>query len=67
MHVVSEPWVQKDTIFNNIVFGLPLVESKMEKVMKGCSLREELEKLPNGEQTVCNDLVRLIFYIVLCK
>ena len=61
MHVPQDAWTQQDTIFNNIVFGLPLIETKMDKIMKGCSLVEDLEKLPQGEQTMCGDHVRINF------
>ena len=61
MHVPHDAWIQQDTIFNNIVFGLPLIESKMDKIMKGCSLGEDLKKLPQGEQTMCGDHVRINF------
>ena len=63
MHVPSDAWLQQDTVFNNIVFGLPLIDTKMDKIMKGCSLREDLEKLPLGENTMCEDQVRENFAV----
>ena len=29
MHVPSDAWLQQETIFNNIVFGLPLIDTKI--------------------------------------
>ena len=63
MNIPSDAWVQQDTIYNNIVFGLPLIDTKMDKILKGCALKKDLEKLPNGEQTKCGDQVRQVYFL----
>ncbi len=57
MHISSEAWLRPDTVLNNILFDLPLVGTKLDKVIKGCSLREDLDQLPLGEETKCGDQV----------
>jgi hypothetical protein len=39
------------TVEENILFGLPLNQSRLEKVIEVCALRTDVEQLPMGLQT----------------
>ena len=45
------PWIQSKTIRENILFGLPLVEDKYNKVIEICQLASDLEILSGGDLT----------------
>jgi len=47
----SYPWIQNETIKENILFGLPYSRSKYETVVKACALDVDFTVLPDGDQT----------------
>lgn len=49
--VSQTPWVETGTVQNNITFGLPLVESRYQNVLRACSLEKDIELLLDGDQT----------------
>ncbi|OKL64198.1 hypothetical protein UA08_00273 [Talaromyces atroroseus] len=44
-------WIQNATVEENILFGQELDEEKFKRVVDACSLRHDLEVLPNGRYT----------------
>lgn len=47
----SYPWIQNETIKENILFGLPFIRSKYESIVKACALDVDFDVLPDGDQT----------------
>lgn len=44
-------WIQNATVEANITFGQELDEEKFKRVVEACSLRHDLQVLPNGRYT----------------
>ncbi|EED18119.1 oligomycin resistance ATP-dependent permease yor1, putative [Talaromyces stipitatus ATCC 10500] len=44
-------WIQNATVQDNITFGQELDEEKFKRVVEACSLRHDLQILPNGRYT----------------
>lgn len=49
--VSQQAWIFNDTVRENILFGLPYIESKYNEVISCCSLQRDLELLANGDKT----------------
>ena len=49
--VQQVPWIQNKTIRDNILFGLPLDETKYNRVVEICQLASDLDMLPGGDLT----------------
>ncbi len=49
--VSQVPWIEKDTIRGNIIFGLPLDPLRYAKVLSACALSHDLGILPDGDMT----------------
>ncbi|XP_069744034.1 ATP-binding cassette sub-family C member 10 isoform X2 [Narcine bancroftii] len=47
----QESWIQFATIRENILFGSRFEGKRYQEVIKACALLEDLEVLPNGDQT----------------
>jgi ATP-binding cassette, subfamily C (CFTR/MRP), member 1 len=45
------PWIQNDTLKNNILFGEAFDQVKYDQVIRDCALEPDLEMLPNGDRT----------------
>jgi ATP-binding cassette, subfamily C (CFTR/MRP), member 1 len=45
------PWIQNDTLKNNILFGEAFDQVKYDQVIRDCALEPDLEMLPNGDGT----------------
>ncbi len=45
------PWIQNQTIKDNILFGLAYDEAKYKETIKICELKRDLEILPAGDRT----------------
>lgn len=45
------PWLQCDTVRNNILFGTKLDEKRYQQVVEACGLNIDFEKLEDGDQT----------------
>jgi ATP-binding cassette subfamily C (CFTR/MRP) protein 4 len=50
-YVSQEPWIFSATIKENILFGKAYVKDKFDDIISACSLTEDLEMLPNGQDT----------------
>ena len=44
-------WIQNATVQDNITFGKPYDKQRFNQVVEACSLRPDLEALPNGSAT----------------
>lgn len=58
----QQAWIQNATLKENILFGRPFDKERYEQVIDACSLRKDLEILPNGENT---EMYVCIVYIEL--
>jgi ABC-type multidrug transport system fused ATPase/permease subunit len=47
--VPQRPWIQNAKLRENILFGKPLDESRYNKVLDICCLRDDLKILPKGD------------------
>jgi len=45
------PWIENDTVKNNILFGLPLDKDRYQQVLKVCALEKDLSLLEAGDET----------------
>ena len=50
-YAAQQAWCFNATLKDNILFGREYDEEKYEQVIWACSLRQDLEILPNGDQT----------------
>ncbi|CAD6234353.1 GSCOCT00001844001.2-RA-CDS [Cotesia congregata] len=50
-YVKQNPWLQRGTIRDNILFGKNYEYNKYKKVLKACALTEELMSLPKKDMT----------------
>ncbi|KAK2610560.1 hypothetical protein N8I77_003979 [Diaporthe amygdali] len=49
--VSQTPWIETGTVRENIIFGLPFVESRYQDVLRACSLEKDVELLVDGDET----------------
>lgn len=49
--VAQTPWLEGASLRDNILFGLPLIESRYEEVLRACALKKDLEILTDGDKT----------------
>ncbi|XP_073732038.1 ATP-binding cassette sub-family C member 10 [Misgurnus anguillicaudatus] len=49
--VVQEPWIQHATVRDNILFGKDFDSMFYQAVIEACALADDLNVLPNGDQT----------------
>ncbi|CAH2036088.1 unnamed protein product [Thlaspi arvense] len=50
-YVAQTSWIQNGTVQDNILFGLPMVREKYNKVLNVCSLEKDLQMMEFGDQT----------------
>lgn len=50
-YVAQIPWIENTTIRENILFGLPYIESRYKQTLVACALQKDLEMLSDGELT----------------
>ena len=50
-YVPQEPWIFTASVRQNIIFGKPFIKEKFHRVIKACSLEQDLKSLPDGEKT----------------
>ncbi|KAH8146106.1 uncharacterized protein LAJ45_09796 [Morchella importuna] len=50
-YVAQIPWIENATIRENILFGLPYIESRYKQTLAACALQKDLEMLSDGEFT----------------
>ncbi|XP_076252825.1 ATP-binding cassette sub-family C member 10 isoform X2 [Rhynchophorus ferrugineus] len=49
--VTQQPWLQRGTIRDNILFGKPFDEQRYRDVLFACGLGEDILAMPNADQT----------------
>ena len=55
IYLPQTSWVFSGTIKENILFGQHLEESKYERIIDVCALKEDFQRLPDGDQTVVGE------------
>ncbi|XP_022777795.1 multidrug resistance-associated protein 4-like, partial [Stylophora pistillata] len=55
IYLPQTAWVFSGTIKENILFGQPYAESKYERIIDVCALKEDFQRLPDGDQTVVGE------------
>ncbi|KAL2675266.1 hypothetical protein Neosp_011449 [[Neocosmospora] mangrovei] len=50
-YVGQTPWLESASFRDNILFGLPLIEERYQKVIEVCALKKDLEILADGDKT----------------
>ncbi|KAG9255956.1 P-loop containing nucleoside triphosphate hydrolase protein [Emericellopsis atlantica] len=50
-YVAQTPWLESASLRDNILFGLPFVESRYNLVLDVCALKKDLEILTDGDKT----------------
>jgi ABC-type multidrug transport system fused ATPase/permease subunit len=50
-YVSQSPWIEGGTVRENIVFGLPFVQSRYDAAIHACALEKDIETLVEGEDT----------------
>ncbi|KAF2089173.1 P-loop containing nucleoside triphosphate hydrolase protein [Saccharata proteae CBS 121410] len=49
--VSQQPWIENCTFKENVLFGLPLDESRYKRVISACALTKDLEMFTDGDTT----------------
>ena len=55
IYLPQTAWVFSGMIKENILFGQPFEESKYERIIDVCALKEDFQRLPDGDQTVVGE------------
>lgn len=50
-YVSDSPWLENTSLRSNILFGLPFVKERYDKIIRVCALEEDLDALPDGDST----------------
>ena len=50
-YVSQTPWVYSGTVRENVVFGMPFVEEKFNKIIEVCDLGKDLSRFPKRDLT----------------
>ncbi|KAF7549319.1 hypothetical protein G7Z17_g6483 [Cylindrodendrum hubeiense] len=50
-YVGQTPWLESASFRDNILFGLPFVQERYDKVIEVCALKKDLGILPDGDKT----------------
>ncbi|KAL7808977.1 P-loop containing nucleoside triphosphate hydrolase protein [Trichoderma aethiopicum] len=50
-YVAQTPWLESASFRDNILFGLPYIEARYQKVIETCALKKDLEILADGDKT----------------
>lgn len=51
----QEPWSFNGSIRSNILFGKPYSKSKYRSIIDVCSMKRDLELLPDGDRTLVGE------------
>ncbi len=55
-YAAQNPWLRKEPIRENILFGQPYEEERYDAVIEACALKPDLDLLPDGDSTRWADL-----------
>ena len=55
IYLPQTAWVFSGTIRENIFFGQPYEEHKYARIIEACALREDIQRFPDGDQTVVGE------------
>ncbi|PFX22990.1 Multidrug resistance-associated protein 4 [Stylophora pistillata] len=55
IYLPQTAWVFSGTIKENILFGQPYEEFRYERIIDVCALKEDFQRLPDGDQTVVGE------------
>ncbi|KAG8933322.1 hypothetical protein FRC02_012140 [Tulasnella sp. 418] len=50
-YCAQSPWLEHDSIKNNILFGLPMDEERYNEVLEACALIPDLTRFEDGDET----------------
>ncbi|KAF5027574.1 hypothetical protein F66182_316 [Fusarium sp. NRRL 66182] len=50
-YVGQTPWLESASLRDNILFGLPFIEERYNKVIEVCALKKDLQILTDGDKT----------------
>ncbi|PNY26446.1 ATP-dependent bile acid permease [Tolypocladium capitatum] len=50
-YVGQSPWLESASLRDNILFGLPFLEDRYDKVLEVCTLKKDLDILTDGDKT----------------
>ncbi|KAF7558292.1 hypothetical protein G7046_g5857 [Stylonectria norvegica] len=50
-YVGQTPWLESSSFRDNILFGLPCIEDRYQKVLDVCALKRDLDMLTDGDKT----------------
>ncbi|CAM1504527.1 Fc.00g021180.m01.CDS01 [Cosmosporella sp. VM-42] len=50
-YVGQSPWLESASFRDNVLFGLPFIEDRYNKVIEVCALKKDLEILTDGDKT----------------
>ncbi|KAF9109329.1 hypothetical protein BGX27_007735 [Mortierella sp. AM989] len=50
-YIAQEAWIMNCSVRDNILFGKPLDQDRYQRILQACSLLQDLEILPAGDQT----------------
>ena len=55
VYLPQTAWIFSGTIRENILFGQSYVEPKYDRIIKACALTEDIQRFPDGDQTVVGE------------
>jgi len=55
VYVPQVSWIFSGTIRENVLFGHPYDEHKYARTIEACSLNEDIEQFPDGDQTIVGE------------
>ena len=55
IYLPQSAWVFSGTIRENILFGQPYEESKYERIIEACALKEDIQRFPDGDLTIVGE------------
>ena len=55
IYLPQTAWVFSGTIRENILFGKPYEEHKYARIIEACALTEDIQRFPDGDQTVVGE------------
>ncbi|XP_058056609.1 ABC transporter C family member 8-like [Anopheles bellator] len=54
-YCAQTPWIQNDTIRNNILFGQPYDQPRYEAIISACCLEKDFRTFPDGDERVIGE------------